>query len=289
MPRSKQQQLDDNGSDKWSLLLYLPCFHIIPEGAEVTAGLIPGGMKMSLWIRILVVALFVGSYASALFADTQSSAAKNLVLEKAGAERALPERILGGSAEGLIEHLTDNPSKVAALKDMDLAFVRFPGGSQSNYYNWRKGLLELNFLRRGPAGGVFQPDGKGGFQPLPHVVAMRWFNEAANGGATYQRFLEVGANRIPGGGALAESYLEVEAGLFRKPKAMTLIIQNCSSEPRSFNLSESLGGKIPQRIETLATPDLIKTPGPEMAVNLQPDAGGAVRLPPYSLTHMIWK
>ncbi|MFC1596373.1 hypothetical protein ACFL5Q_00305 [Planctomycetota bacterium] len=32
--------------------------------------------------------------------------------------------------------------------------------------------------------------------PMPHLVAMRWFNEAANGGATYQRLLEAGANRV---------------------------------------------------------------------------------------------
>ena len=31
---------------------------------------------------------------------------------------------------------------------------------------------------------------------------------------------------IPGSGALTESYLEAEAGLFRKPQAVTLIVQN---------------------------------------------------------------
>lgn len=70
-------------------------------------------------------------------------AIKPLVLEKSGPERRLPERLLGASALPLFEHLIDNPRKVAALKEMDLAFVRFPGGSQANYYNWRTGLLDM--------------------------------------------------------------------------------------------------------------------------------------------------
>ena len=124
---------------------------------------------------------------------------------------------------------------------------------------------------------------------MPQLVAMRWFNEAANGGATYQRLLEAGARPIPGGGALSEGYFEVEAGLFEKPGATTLLLQNCSAEPRSLNLQQLPGGKLPQQIETLATPDLTKTPGTELPANLQPDPSGVVQLPPYSLTRMIWK
>jgi hypothetical protein len=41
-------------------------------------------------------------------------AAKPLALEQAGPERQLPERLLGASAESLIEHLIDEPHKVAA-------------------------------------------------------------------------------------------------------------------------------------------------------------------------------
>ena len=78
-------------------------------------------------------------------------AAKPLILEKSGPERKLPERLLGGSAESLIEHLIDDPRKVAALKDLDLAFVRFPGGSQANYYNWRTGLLDMPVTPRSSA------------------------------------------------------------------------------------------------------------------------------------------
>ncbi len=61
-----------------------------------------------------------------------------------GDARRLPTKILGASAESLIEHLIDDPRKVAALKQTAPAFVRFPGGSQSNYYNWRDGLLHFD-------------------------------------------------------------------------------------------------------------------------------------------------
>ena len=91
--------------------------------------------------------LFLTGILCILFAPCGASraddAAKPLVLERFGPERQLPERLLGASAEALVEHLIDNPRKVAALGEMDLAFVRFPGGSQANYYNWRTGLLDV--------------------------------------------------------------------------------------------------------------------------------------------------
>ena len=90
--------------------------------------------------------LFIASFLSILFLRIAASAneeAKPLILEASGLERQLPERLLGASAEAVIEHLIDDPNKVAALKEIDLAFVRFPGGSQANYYNWRTGLLDI--------------------------------------------------------------------------------------------------------------------------------------------------
>ena len=150
-------------------------------------------------------------------------------------------------------------------------------------------FFTLNFLRHGPASGAFQSDGQGGYRPMPHVLALRWFHEAANGGATYQRFLESGAHRIPGGGALAESYAEVEAGLFRKSKAVTLIVQNCSAESRVFRLPKSVPEKAPSRIETLATPDLTTTSANITPTGQSVEASGEVRIPAYSITRIVWK
>jgi hypothetical protein len=70
--------------------------------------------------------------------------ARPLALTTLGDARRLPTKILGASAESLIEHLIDDPRKVAAIKQTAPAFVRFPGGSQSNYYNWRDGLLHFD-------------------------------------------------------------------------------------------------------------------------------------------------
>ena len=146
-------------------------------------------------------------------------------------------------------------------------------------------------LRFSPRGAyhVFQGDGKGGYRPMPHLVAMRWFNEAANGGATYQRWVETGASAIPGGGPLPESYRAVEAGLFRKPANITLLVQNCSAQPRLLALSQFPVWKGTLQIEMLATPDLTKSPEGDQRIRVQPDSSGALQLRPYSLTRLVWK
>jgi hypothetical protein len=66
----------------------------------------------------------------------------NMVID--GPVRTLPSNILGASAEALIEHLMDNPAKVAAIHQTAPGVIRFPGGSQSNYYDWQTGLLQMN-------------------------------------------------------------------------------------------------------------------------------------------------
>jgi len=66
-----------------------------------------------------------------------------LALEATAEPRRLPERIVGASLEALIEHLIDDPAKVAAVAPMNLAVCRFPGGSQANFYDWRSGHLDF--------------------------------------------------------------------------------------------------------------------------------------------------
>lgn len=73
-----------------------------------------------------------------------ASDAQQLTLTTIGDARSLPPKILGASAEPLIEHLLDDPRKIAAIKETAPAIIRFPGGSQSNYYNWRDGLLHFD-------------------------------------------------------------------------------------------------------------------------------------------------
>ncbi len=95
----------------------------------------------------LFLLCWMSAIVSACATASAEDAARPLVLEKSGRERPLPQRLLGASAEAEIEHLVDDPRKVTALKELDLAFVRFPGGSQSNFYDWRTGLLEFPPMR----------------------------------------------------------------------------------------------------------------------------------------------
>jgi hypothetical protein len=69
------------------------------------------------------------------------SQVRPLDLVPTGEPRALPERILGTSAEPFWDDFIKDPAKVAAIKSLHLAHVRFPGGSQSNYYDWMRGLF----------------------------------------------------------------------------------------------------------------------------------------------------
>ena len=72
--------------------------------------------------------------------------ARTLTLTPAGASRLLPPNILGASVEAMLEHLLDNPQKISAIRQTAPGVIRFPGGSQSNYYDWQTGLLEFSPL-----------------------------------------------------------------------------------------------------------------------------------------------
>ena len=66
-----------------------------------------------------------------------------LTLEVSGSPRRLPERLFGASLESTIEHLMDDPKKIETLAPMKLGYGRFTGGSESDFYEWRKGQLRL--------------------------------------------------------------------------------------------------------------------------------------------------
>ena len=69
---------------------------------------------------------------------------QTLHLIDTGQPRLLPNNILGASVESLIEHILDDPQKITAIQQTAPGVIRFPGGSQSNYYNWQTGLLDFN-------------------------------------------------------------------------------------------------------------------------------------------------
>ena len=65
-----------------------------------------------------------------------------LLLVPTGAPRQLPLRVLGASSEPFwrTDHLLDDRAHMEAVQSLHLAYLRFPGGSQSNYYDWKRGF-----------------------------------------------------------------------------------------------------------------------------------------------------
>ena len=112
--------------------------------------------KMSRDMGALLRAGLVATTAAAVFAPAARPAAASLAgsairLEAAGPSRVLPPRIAGASSEPLIERLIGDPAKTAALKAIAPAILRFPGGSQANFYDWKSGLLDLRENSRSSA------------------------------------------------------------------------------------------------------------------------------------------
>lgn len=82
---------------------------------------------------------------TAATASTADPAAGRVIrLEPAGVTRQLPPGIAGASSEPMIERLIGNPAKAALLKEIAPAMLRFPGGSQANFYDWQTGLLDFH-------------------------------------------------------------------------------------------------------------------------------------------------
>ncbi len=93
----------------------------------------------------VVVILTAASMLATFHLQRAAAATGPLRLVASGPARQLMPRILGASSEPLIEpNLISDPGKLKALQDVAPAELRFPGGSQSNFYDWRTGLLEFH-------------------------------------------------------------------------------------------------------------------------------------------------
>ncbi len=124
---------------------------------------------------------------------------------------------------------------------------------------------------------------------MPVAMAMRWLNEAANGRVTFQRFVEEGNPRLPGKGVRNETYGAVEAGLFRSRGRVTMVLQNVANEARVWRINPDLELGAPSlgdRLELPALTDATPRAARVEAVTVSPTL--AVRIPPYSLTRVIW-
>lgn len=161
---------------------------------------------------------------------------------------------------------------------MTLALLRQPQVTVVQFFSIRFKADDLK--------GMFLP-GAEGYHPVPVAVALRWLNEAANGGVAYQRFVEAGAPRISGNGVRAEAYGAIEAALFRGRNDSTLILQNASDRARSWKVNPLLGLNVPARVERLVLPALAD-PSIRMArvETLAPST--EIPIPPYSVTRVVW-
>jgi len=146
----------------------------------------------------------------------------------------------------------------------------------------------LNFSG-GPM-SLYRPDLEhGGYAPLGPAEILRWFNQAANGGATYQRLKVEGARQVTSSTTSLESYHDVEAVLFRKGGQTTVIIHNASTEEKTLKLAKVMDGRLPKKIETISTLRLADDysrsvpPIQTLAVSRQ------IELPPYSITRLVWE
>ena len=135
---------------------------------------------------------------------------------------------------------------------------------------------------------MFVSDGRGSYVPVPTAAALRWLNEAANAGGSFQRVVQAGARLVAGGGARDESYFPVEGGLFQSGTRATLILENASSDTFSFDPAALMPNRRPSKVEFISMPDLSDTATLAARINTG-SAGSAVAVAPFSVTRVVWE
>jgi hypothetical protein len=171
---------------------------------------------------------------------------------------------------GLHVHLTTR---------MLMAFLRHSSVTMTHYHM-------LNFS--GGSMSLYRPDREaGGYVPINSAVVLKWFNQAANGGANYQPLIIDGARRIVSTVTNDEGYYDLDAALFRRGDKATLIIHNAAAEVKLVSIAKVMNGKLPVTIETMlidpATEYMQTAPPVEIK-----KAVSVIEIPPYSLTRVMW-
>ncbi len=183
-----------------------------------------------------------------------------------------------------VDHTQADPFSAAEnmhlVSKMTLAYLRHPAVTMSLFF-----MLSFDGSRYNK---IFLPGNDGTYLPTPTAVALRWFNEAANGGSSYQDYLEPAGGRISGGGVWAEDFVPVEAAWFGARDHATLIIQNATPEPRSLDLTQIAGGAPLVGGDRLATPDLYDRSRVAAAPQRIDPASGPILIPAYSLCRLIF-
>jgi hypothetical protein len=126
------------------------------------------------------------------------------------------------------------------------------------------------------------------YVPISSAIILKWFNQAANGGATYQRFKVDGAKWVNSNVTAEEGYYDIEAVQFRKENTTTIIIHNASSETKSVSLSGIVSGRFPTVIESALVDPTADYSSAAPLVEALPVAN-QIEIPAYSVTRIVWE
>jgi len=206
-----------------------------------------------------------------------------------GIERRLPGKqiwITEWNARGVnpvVQRGADEPMSPAmemlAATRMALVHLRHPSVTASLFFS-------VGFAERQHA--TFVPDGRGSYAPVPTGAALRWLNEAANAGGSFQRVVQAGARPVAGGGSQNESYLPVEGGLFQSGTRTTLILENVSGDTFSFDPAPLMPNRRPSKVESISMPNLSDTATLPARIDTG-NAGSAIAVAPFSVTRVVWE
>ena len=161
---------------------------------------------------------------------------------------------------------------------MELTFLRHPEVTKAQYFTLYSSDHSVFQV-------YVQADNQ--FAPEATAVVVGWFDDVANGDATFQRVVEANEAIVSDLGPVKESYRPIEGGLFKSANRTVLILQNASAEARVYDPMQDTVGK-PARVELLVTSDLGNTAHVAAQVT-RLDASAPIVLPPLSIARVIWE
>ncbi len=127
----------------------------------------------------------------------------------------------------------------------------------------------------------------GQYQPTSFAVVLQWFDQAANGGSSFQRVVDANGTPVTGLGSFSESYLPIEGGLFKSATKTTLILQNASSQTYVYDATNGGQNPAPSQAQMIVPNDFSATAHqPAQVTTLDP--GQSLVLPPLSILRIIW-
>jgi hypothetical protein len=172
---------------------------------------------------------------------------------------------------GLYVHLTTR---------MLMTFLRHPSVTMTEYHM-------LNFSG-GPM-SLYRYDSQSqSYMPTSSAIILKWFNQAANGGATYQRLKVDGTKRVNSSVTAEEGYYDIDAVQFQKRNVTTVIIHNASSQTKSVSLSSIVSDRLPTMIESALVNPIADYSTTVPVVTTLPLAH-QIEIPAYSVTRIVWE